>query len=104
MDAILLDTDVFSFLMKGTDTRAELYKPQCSRECRDGAEAHEPGTCKGCGARLPEGKRRGSLYCDAACKQNAHRSRTGQLSVTNTSIYAGFCTGKQAPAMGIAGQ
>jgi predicted nucleic acid-binding protein len=25
MDAILLDTDVFSFLMKGTDTRAELY-------------------------------------------------------------------------------
>jgi tRNA(fMet)-specific endonuclease VapC len=27
MDAILLDTDVFSFLMKGTDTRAELYKP-----------------------------------------------------------------------------
>jgi tRNA(fMet)-specific endonuclease VapC len=27
MDAILVDTDVFSFLMKGTDTRAELYKP-----------------------------------------------------------------------------
>ena len=27
MDAVLLDTDVFSFLMKGTDTRAELYKP-----------------------------------------------------------------------------
>jgi predicted nucleic acid-binding protein len=27
MDAILLDTDVFSFLMKGTDTRAELYRP-----------------------------------------------------------------------------
>ena len=26
MDAILLDTDVFSILMKGTDTRAELYK------------------------------------------------------------------------------
>jgi tRNA(fMet)-specific endonuclease VapC len=27
MDAILLDTDVFSFLMKGTDTRAALYEP-----------------------------------------------------------------------------
>jgi tRNA(fMet)-specific endonuclease VapC len=27
MDAVLLDTDVFSFLMKGTDTRAALYKP-----------------------------------------------------------------------------
>jgi predicted nucleic acid-binding protein len=26
MDAVLLDTDVFSFLMKGTDTRAALYK------------------------------------------------------------------------------
>jgi len=85
-------------------TRKDEAGVWCSRECRDGAEAHEPGTCKGCGARLPEGKRRGSLYCDAACKQNAHRSRTGQLSVTNTSIYAGFCTGKQAPAMGIAGQ
>jgi tRNA(fMet)-specific endonuclease VapC len=27
MDAILLDTDVFSFLMKGTDTRAAVYAP-----------------------------------------------------------------------------
>jgi predicted nucleic acid-binding protein len=27
MDALLLDTDAFSFLMKRTDTRAELYKP-----------------------------------------------------------------------------
>lgn len=44
----------------------------CSRECRDGQEAYAPGTCKGCGARLPEGKRRGSLYCDDACKQTAY--------------------------------
>jgi len=28
--------------------------------CRDGVEAHTPGTCKGCGARLPDGKRRRS--------------------------------------------
>jgi len=27
MDAVLLDTDVFSFLIKEGDTRAELYKP-----------------------------------------------------------------------------
>ncbi len=27
MDAVLLDTDVFSFLLKRGDTRAELYKP-----------------------------------------------------------------------------
>lgn len=27
MDAVLLDTDVFSFLLKGTDSRADLYKP-----------------------------------------------------------------------------
>jgi hypothetical protein len=40
----------------------------CSRECRDGAEAHAPGTCKGCGARLPEGKRRGRRV-QAECTQ-----------------------------------
>ena len=74
----------------------------CSRECRDGAEAHAPGTCKGCGAKLPEGKRRGSLYCDDACRKLAGRSRTSELSRTNTSIYAGFCTENQAPAIGIA--
>ena len=27
----------------------------CSRECRDGAEARTPGTCKGCGAFLLNG-------------------------------------------------
>lgn len=27
MDAVLLDTDVFSYLLKGGDTRAELYRP-----------------------------------------------------------------------------
>jgi hypothetical protein len=27
LDAVLLDTDVFSFLMKEGDTRYELYKP-----------------------------------------------------------------------------
>ena len=27
MDALLLDTDVFSYLIKGTDSRAALYKP-----------------------------------------------------------------------------
>jgi hypothetical protein len=71
----------------------------CSRECRDGAEAHAPGTCKGCGGKLPAGKRRGSLYCDDACRKVAARSRTGELSRTNTSIYAGFCMENQAPAI-----
>ena len=72
----------------------------CSRECRDGAKVHEPGTCRHCKARLPEGRRRGAMYCDDACKQAAHRSKTDaresetqKLSVTNTSIYASFCTG-----------
>lgn len=74
----------------------------CSRECRDGAETYEPGTCKGCGARLPEGKRRGSLFCDDACRKLAGRSKTSGLSRTNRPIYAGFCTENQAPAMGIA--
>jgi hypothetical protein len=73
----------------------------CTRECRDGKEAHVPRTCKACGARLPEGKRRGTAYCDAACKQSAHRSkpipqapRPAKLSVTKPSIYAAFGTEK----------
>ena len=66
----------------------------CSRQCRDGAEAREPKACRHCGAKLPEGKRRGAAFCDDACKQAAHRtkSRTAKLSVTKPSIYAAFCT------------
>src|SRR5579863_2421169 len=78
----------------------------CSRECRDGKEVHEPGTCLHCKAKLPEGRRRGSKFCDEACKQSAHRSNTDaresetqKLSVTNTSIYAGFYTDSKPPAM-----
>ena len=70
----------------------------CSRDCRDGAAAHAQGTCKTCKAQLPEGKRRGAMYCDDACKQAAYRSKadarlseTPKLSVTKPSIYAGFC-------------
>ena len=74
----------------------------CSRECRDGAHAHAPGTCKTCKARLPEGKRRGAMYCDDACKQAAHRktdvrpSETSKLSVTKTPIYAVFSSEESA--------
>ena len=74
----------------------------CSRECRDGAEAHAPGTCKGCGARLPEGKRRGSHYCDDACWKLSARSRTDELSRTNRPIHAGFCTDFKPLAIPIA--
>jgi hypothetical protein len=62
----------------------------CSRECRDGNEAHAPGTCRGCGARLPEGKRRGATFCDDACRKAHARVPDGKLSRTNPSIYAGF--------------
>jgi hypothetical protein len=41
----------------------------CSRQCRDGAEAHEPKTCRHCRAKLPEGKRRGTVFCDDACRK-----------------------------------
>jgi len=81
----------------------------CSRECRDGVKVHEPGTCRHCKARLPEGKRRGAVFCDDACKQAAHRSKTdvrtsetSTLSVTNTSIYAGFFTVSKSPGRDIA--
>lgn len=75
----------------------------CSRPCRDGADAHEPGTCKTRKARLPEGKRRGAAYCDDACKQAAHRLRTdvrlskiSKLSVTKTPIYTTFSSEKSS--------
>ena len=71
----------------------------CSRECRDGAEAHALGTCKGCRARLPEGKRRGSLYCDDACRKLSARSGTGELSRSNRPIYAGSCTESKPSAV-----
>ena len=79
----------------------------CSRECRDGKEAHEPGTCKHCHAALPKGKRRGTGFCDDACKQAAHRSKSDtrkvlarKLSVTKTSIYAGFRSIPKPPCYG----
>jgi hypothetical protein len=69
----------------------------CCRECRDGKAAHTPGTCKHCHAQLPKSKRRGAAFCDDACKQAAHRSKTAvqtsaarKISVTKPSIYAAF--------------
>jgi hypothetical protein len=73
-------------------TRRDSSGDWCSRECRDGVKAHHRGTCKACRAKLPEGKRRGALYCDDACRKSAARSRSGELSRTKGSIYAGFCT------------
>lgn len=55
-------------------TRFGLPGAWCNRQCRDGADARTPGTCKTCKARLPEGKRRGAMYCDDACKQAALES------------------------------
>ena len=73
----------------------------CSRGCRDGAEGHEPGTCKHCRAKLPEGKRKGTAFCDDACRKAARRqsgllqtSQTDQSSRTKPSIYAAFSPGK----------
>lgn len=66
----------------------------CSRQCRDGAEAHAPRTCKHCKARLPENKRRGAAFCDDACRKASQRQggvRDLKLSRTKPSIYAGFC-------------
>jgi len=80
----------------------------CSRECRDGANAREPKTCGHCRARLPDGKRRGAVFCDDACRKAFQRqngtlrtSATSKLSRTKPSIYAGFSSGKEA--VGISG-
>jgi ribosomal protein L40E len=78
-------------------TRKDESSVWCSRECRDEADAHAPGTCRHCHATLPAGKRRGSAFCDDACKQAAHRlkivsrkSRTAKLPVTKDSFNAAF--------------
>jgi hypothetical protein len=88
-------------------TRRDEAGTWCSRECRDGENAHTPGTCKQCHAALPKGKRRGADFCDDACKQAAHRSESGEkpvldgkLSVTKPSIYAGFRSIPEPPCYG----
>jgi hypothetical protein len=52
----------------------------CSRECRDGREAHVPGTCRSCGTSLA-GLRRGTLFCSDVCRvRENRRSQTSQIS------------------------
>lgn len=52
----------------------------CSRECRDGKEAHPPGTCIVCGASL-SGLRRGTRFCSDVCRKRENRkSQTCQNS------------------------
>ena len=69
----------------------------CSRQCRDGIEAREPGSCRQCRAKLPDGKRRGAVFCDDSCRKafrrqndNPKASPTVDLSRTKPSIYAAF--------------
>jgi len=52
----------------------------CSRECRDGKEAHAPGTCLTCRASLA-GLRRGTKFCSDTCRKRENRkSQTAQIS------------------------
>lgn len=39
----------------------------CSCECRDGKDAHAPGTCRGCGISLA-GQRKGTKFCSDVCR------------------------------------
>jgi hypothetical protein len=65
-------------------TRAGEDGAWCSRDCRDGADAPEPGTCQVCRASLA-GVRRGTRFCSATCRKRGHReSRTGQNSRDRT--------------------
>jgi hypothetical protein len=73
----------------------------CSRECRDGTEAHQPRTCRHCRARLPEGKRKGAAFCDDAGRKAAkrqsgvlHMSETVKIIADKTVAFWGFFTGK----------
>ena len=49
-------------------TRAGDSGVWCSRGCRDGKEAHAPGTCKGCGVSL-QGMKRGAKWCSDTCRK-----------------------------------
>jgi hypothetical protein len=40
----------------------------CSRECRDGALAFEPGCCKSCRTALT-GRRKGARFCSDVCRK-----------------------------------
>lgn len=52
----------------------------CSRECRNGKEAHAPATCWACGASLA-GLRRGTRFCSDTCRIRENRkSQTTQIS------------------------
>ena len=52
----------------------------CSRECRDGKEAHAPGTCLTCRSSLA-GLRRGTKFCSDTCRKRENRkSQTAQIS------------------------
>ncbi len=73
-------------------TRAGDSGVWCSRNCRDGAEAHAPGTCRHCHATLPAGKRRGTQYCDDACRKARERVSDAELSRTKLPINAAFCS------------
>jgi len=44
----------------------------CSRQCRDGADSHAPGTCWSCGASLT-GLRRGTKFCSGTCRKRENR-------------------------------
>jgi hypothetical protein len=56
----------------------------CSRVCRDGEEAHAPGTCKTCRASLV-GLRRGALFCSDTC-----RKRNAKQKVLTGANYRGI--------------
>lgn len=61
-------------------TRAGDGGVRCNGECRDGKEAHAPGTCHACGAPLA-GLRRGTKFCSDVCRVRENRkSQTAQNS------------------------
>jgi hypothetical protein len=52
----------------------------CSRECRDGNEAHDPGTCRNCGASLNlKGRARTAIFYNEQCAKQYQRFTRKQL-------------------------
>src|SRR5260370_33518323 len=57
----------------------------CSRRCRDGADAHAPGTCLSCGASFA-GLRRGTKFCSAVCRVRFSRKSQTMLNSRNEPL------------------
>lgn len=80
---------------------------RCSRECRDGKEAHAPGICEGCGVALSR-KRKGSRFCSDVCRMrqngedrpNNPKTHIQNKPLTDALLASGYGGSREAKVRG----